>query len=523
MAANQNVILLYNSQFGSKGSGNNQFDYPTGICVANSQLFIVDKQNHRVNIYDLSGNFVSSFGTFGTGNDNFSFPEFIIADDTHIFITDSANHRIKKHDFTGAYVDEFGTRGSGNDQFEYPMALTIYDNKLYIVDKQNNRVKIHQKDGTFESLINGFNYPEGITNINDKIVITDSANKKVKYYTPLLSFLYDANTTFSYPTQVREIDGVLAVVEKQDSHLTFLDDLGNKISDFGEEGSSQNKFYFPYDLVYDNNLLFVSDSFNYRIQVFDATVEDDVPIYADDLLKQTKQLYPTGRAWWMKKNSIFELFHLGLAYSESRVTSYIRELLDKIIPDNNNFDENDAARWENALGLFVSPGTPLDDRKDSIIRKMQYPGSVPARQHYKFIEGQLRLAGFDVYVHENRFGDPPQVALTLQSSNYGNINYGQGNYGNEALTNAEKIANYIDADRDADFNFGDDINARATFFIGGENYPNRSYVLKSRKNEFREMILKLKPAQTAGLLLIDYVDSTEGIGFDAIGVDMEVY
>jgi hypothetical protein len=523
MAANQNVILLYNSEFGSKGSGNGQFDYPTGICVANNQLFIVDKQNHRINIFDLAGDFVSSFGTFGTGSDNFSFPEFIIADDTHVYISDSANHRIKQHDFTGAYVSEFGTRGSGDSQFEYPMALTIYNEKLYIVDKQNNRVKVHQKNGTYESQITGFNFPEGITNINDKIIVSDSANRKIKYYTPGLSFLFDANTTFSYPTQVREIDGVLAVVEKQNSHLTFLDDLGNKISDFGEEGSGQNRFNFPYDLVYDNNLLFVSDSFNYRIQVFDATIEDDVPIYSGEILEQTKQLYPTGRAWWMKKSSIFELFHLGLSYSESRATSFIRELLDKIIPDNENFDENDATRWESALGLFISSNTPLEDRKDGIIRKMQYPGSVPARQHYKFVEGQLRLAGFEVYVHENRFGDPPQVALSLQTSNYGLINYGQSNYGVEALSDAEKIANYIDAERDEDFNFGDDINARATFFIGGENYPDRSYVLRSRKDEFRELILKLKPAQTAGLLLIDYVDSTDGIGFDLVGVDMEVY
>ncbi len=519
--ADTNVILLFNTQFGSKGTGNVEFDYNAGICIAGGQLYVIDKQNHRIQILTFAGVFVDEFGSSGSGNDNFYFPEFIISDGTNLYISDSANHRIKVHDLAGVFVSEFGTRGSANNQFDYPMAITIYNDLLYICDKQNGRVKVHQKDGIFISEITGLNFPEGITNISDKIVISDSANKLVKFYTPLGDFLNNSPNTWEYPTSVKEINGVLCVAEKQDSKIVFLDDVGQLLSEFGTKGTGQDQFFFPYDTFFDNDLLYISDSANHRIKIFDVTIELDVPIYAEAFLKLTKQLYPTGRVWWMKKNSTFELFHFGLAFSESRINSEIKGLLDSILPDNDNFDEADAANWESALGLFIQPELSLEDRKTAILRKMQYPGSVPARQHYLFVQGELQKAGFDVYVHENRFGDPPSV-LSFSQAIYGEVNYGQVNYGASGIPDGTKIANYIEESRDESFNFGNDVNLRATFFIGGEIFPNRTNVEILRKNEFRELILRLKPAQTAGILLIYFINFY-GVEFDIIEETLEVY
>lgn len=519
--ADTNVILLYNTRFGSKGSGNDNFDYPSGCCVADDKLFIVDKQNHRIKIHNLNGSFISAFGSYGSGNDQFSFPEGIASDGVSLFIVDSANHRIKEHTLTGTYVSQFGSNGSGNANFDYPMGIHIYNDNLWIADKQNGRVKVHDKTGTFIIEITGLNFPEGVTSIDDKIVITDSANKKVKFYSALASFLYDSPATFLYPTFIKEVNGVLCVVEKQNSKIVFLSDEGVFLSEFGEEGSGANQFYFPYDVVFYNDLLYIVDSANFWVQVYDIVVDPNVPIYVDEFTELTKQLYPTGRAWYMIRNSIFELFHKGLAYSESRVNSAIRELLDSIIPDNDGFSETDAANWEQALALLTPTDVSLTVRKEAIFRKMQFPGGVPARQHYLFVQGELQKAGFDVYVTENRFGDPPTV-VSFSAAIYGKIKYGQLNYGAQGLTDATIVANHIEEEKDENFNMGNEVNFRATFFIGGETYPGRAIVDPDRKAEFRELILKLKPAQTVGILLIDYV-KPEGIGFDVIEDTLEVY
>lgn len=224
---------------------------------------------------------------------------------------------------------------------------------------------------------------------------------------------------------------------------------------------------------------------------------------ADNIfVKLSKQLFPTGRAWWIRLNGIFHKLLQGLSLSEQRVHDATVFLLDAILPDNDNFDEEDAANWEKALGLYNQSYLSLADRKKIILRKMQHPGNIPARQHYLYLEGQLQNAGFDVYVHENRFGSPPVINNPVAAI-YGEINYGQINYGNQGI-NHSKIINYIDANKDSQL-IGDGVNMRATFFIGSQVFPNRADVPNERKKEFRELILKIKPAQTAGFLLINYI------------------
>lgn len=120
----------------------------------------------------------------------------------------------------------------------------------------------------------------------------------------------------------------------------------------------------------------------------------------DRIKKLSKSLFPTGRAFKMPVGGSFEKLMSGLAASEERAYEDALSILDSAIPDNDNFTEEDAAQWERRLGLIVGSGT-LEQRKQAIIRKMNHPGIVKARQHRLFLETQLQAAGFEVGVIEN--------------------------------------------------------------------------------------------------------------------------
>jgi len=123
----------------------------------------------------------------------------------------------------------------------------------------------------------------------------------------------------------------------------------------------------------------------------------------DKIIQLTKRLYPSGRAFRLPVDSTFLKLHEGLAESENRAFNSSLELLNQILPDNDNFTEDDATAWEIKLALAVSPGTLLEDRKEAIIRKMRHPGNILPRQHYLYVQKQLQDAGFNVFVHENKF------------------------------------------------------------------------------------------------------------------------
>ena len=83
--------------FGAEGQGPGQLWRPTGIAVdeVGSRLIVTDKDNHRVVIFTLEGNFVSCFGKKGHQNGEFNYPWGVAVspDGEIIAVADSRNHR----------------------------------------------------------------------------------------------------------------------------------------------------------------------------------------------------------------------------------------------------------------------------------------------------------------------------------------------------------------------------------------------------------------------------------------------
>lgn len=248
----------------------------------------------------------------------------------------------------------------------------------------------------------------------------------------------------------------------------------------------------------------------------------------DKLLALTRQLFPTGRAFRVGYGSTKEKVLTALTKSEARYHADALKILNSILPDNDGFTVDDATLWEHRLGMITNPLVSLSDRKTAIIRKMQHPGNILARQSAGYLEDQLQLAGFNVFVYENipvqtienliidnlgpdqlgdfqlgdqQLGDVYSVnsdlfdAVQLGDSQLGDFQLGQYEYNN-------KIANSITRASDVFFNFG---TYRRTFFIGGATLGQFADVDSEREAEFRQLILKCKPTQTVGFLLIQYV------------------
>lgn len=226
------------------------------------------------------------------------------------------------------------------------------------------------------------------------------------------------------------------------------------------------------------------------------------------LIKLAKQFLPSGRAFKVPKDGDLDLLINALSQSEKRLRDDADSIFDSEFPDNDDFSEDDATIWERRLGLITADGVSLDDRKKAIIRKMNHPGDIPSRQSARFLERELRLAGFDVYVWENIFppdGDP-QDPLTVSGGIGGVPNqFGDNELGDAQLGSGyvNLVANHIDEDKDAIFDVGPTL--RFTFFIGGTPVGQFASVPQERKDEFRELILKVKPVENIAYLFVNYV------------------
>ncbi|MGR3177833.1 MAG: hypothetical protein ACUZ8E_07225 [Candidatus Anammoxibacter sp.] len=253
--------------------------------------------------------------------------------------------------------------------------------------------------------------------------------------------------------------------------------------------------------------------------------------FKSTILNLTKNLYPRGRAFRTVFGGIKEKLHKALAVSEDQAYNEALDILDSILPDNDNFTEDFATKWERRLGLITNVLTPLADRKLAIFRKINHPGTIKARQHFLYLQGQLRNAGFDVFVHENRFPDgfggfetktPDEIiGVSGQAVHSPLIQHGQIQHGTSF---AKKIANSIEQSIDDLFDIGS--NYRFTFFISAAVLGDFATIPGSREREFRQMVLRIKPVHTIAFLFLNFTFSgftkiTSGTGDTKITSDTE--
>lgn len=279
-------------------------------------------------------------------------------------------------------------------------------------------------------------------------------------------------------------------------------------------------------------------------------------MFENVILNLTKRLYPKGRAFRMSVGSIMEKIHKALATSESAAYEDGLSVLDSILPDNDNFTLEDANTWERRLGLIDNPNTSLADKKLAIARKYRHPGTIKSRGHYLNLERELRAAGFNVRVFENRFAASPiiseQMGLTemgigemggelvnpdkWEVLDFQTLTNGDSDMGTAEMGVAEMggtiqvsiIANHIDETLDASYfdtltdfvlpemgvaemgnaemggTFTYLQSLRSSFFIAGETVEDMANILLTRKDEFRQLVLRLKPVQTVGILFVNY-------------------
>lgn len=167
----------YFYQWGGSGSGNGQFNSPSGIAVneSNGNVYVVDAENDRVQIFNSNGVFLGKFGSTGTGPAQFNSPAAIAIHRTsgRIYIVDTFNHRVQWFDPSGGYLGQWGSLGSGDGQFEEPRAISVHQpsGKVYVSDPHSDRVQRFSPGGVFELAFGGTGINPGqLSNPNGLVV-----------------------------------------------------------------------------------------------------------------------------------------------------------------------------------------------------------------------------------------------------------------------------------------------------------------------------------------------------------------
>ena len=84
-------------KWGTEGAEDGQFSYPHGLAIdGDGDVYVSDRSNHRVQVFDPQGRFLRKWGAEGTGDGEFAFPERLAIDrDGDVYVADTFNDRIQ--------------------------------------------------------------------------------------------------------------------------------------------------------------------------------------------------------------------------------------------------------------------------------------------------------------------------------------------------------------------------------------------------------------------------------------------
>lgn len=231
-------------EFGAKPS---QFKFPSGVAVdSESNVYVADMHNHRVQKLDSEGTLVAVWGGHGDAEGKFNYPYGIAVDATgYVYVSDRWNNRVQKFDSSGRFITKTrGGFGDGPSDFKYPYGVAVGpDSRIYVIDTLNYRIQIFDNDLR----------PVGRWGSEEQI--------GVKVYMP-----HDIAIDQS---------GNIYLSDRQNHRISKFTRDGSLIKRWGRvgegEGTPGGQFSEPHGIgVGPNGHVYVCDRYNYRIQEFDA-------------------------------------------------------------------------------------------------------------------------------------------------------------------------------------------------------------------------------------------------------------
>ena len=145
---------------GGESGRTGQFDWPKGVALSNdNKLFVCDRNNHRIQVFDTNLKFISCFGKFGSGEGEFDLPnDLTFGPVGDVYVTDhyNYNHRIQMFSQNGTFLRTFGRHGSGPaHELSQPWSIFVDHDYVYIVEWGYHCVLVFYTSGEFITSLAG--------------------------------------------------------------------------------------------------------------------------------------------------------------------------------------------------------------------------------------------------------------------------------------------------------------------------------------------------------------------------------
>ena len=208
------------------------FVSPIGISLGHDAIYLTDSALVKVFVFDRQGEHQNTIsGLMRPTGIAFH------ADSRRLYVTDTLENQVVVFDDQGAKLNAIGRRGGAMGEFNFPSFLTLHGDVLYVNDTMNFRIQEFTLDGS-----------------------------------PVASFgkSGDGSGQFALSKGLgADKQGHLYVADSLSNYIQIFDAEGRFLLSFGGMGGGIGQFRLPVGIYILENRIFVADSQNQRVQVFE--------------------------------------------------------------------------------------------------------------------------------------------------------------------------------------------------------------------------------------------------------------
>jgi DNA-binding beta-propeller fold protein YncE len=288
----QNGAVLI-KQWGEFGDKPGQLKFPAMIAAdKNSDIYVVDQHNHRIQKFDKDGNFILMWGKNGSGDGEFNFPYGIAIDSRgNVYVSDMNNNRIQKFTAGGVFIAKSGSYGTSEGQLKYPYGIAVDEQDVvyvldafnYRVQKFNSDLKFLSKWGDQESIGFKLYMPHEIAIAKDgNIILSDRQNHRISVFSKegtLVKRFGDFGEgiemkggLFSEPHGVAVAEtGDIFVCDRYNFRVQKFNQGMEYVSHWVTPGPLDNSKHFPIGIASASGCVYVTDQFEHCIQKYSVS------------------------------------------------------------------------------------------------------------------------------------------------------------------------------------------------------------------------------------------------------------
>ncbi len=186
----------------------------------------------------------------------------------------------------------------GFGELEHPTGLARdpASGQVFVADRGSNSIKVFSADGKFLNEFSGFGEAEGELNgptylfwQDEKLYVTDTLNSRIQVFSAQGEYLSGFGKRGLYLGDLPRPKGVAVdkagnvyVVESFYDYLLIFNQNGELLLPIGGSGHEVGQFYLPAGVWVDDDYVYVADTFNGRVIIFEYLGDGNASDVAGD-------------------------------------------------------------------------------------------------------------------------------------------------------------------------------------------------------------------------------------------------